>query len=570
MEPEQAMSAPETVALNPQFRANEGALFHALLQATDYGILMTGLDRQDIVANRRLGEIFAMPPQAIVETGPDNTREHARALVRDPQAFDELLQRTYADPMLTYEDELELVGETPRVLRRFTGPVRDREGKPFGRIWTFEDITETKRLQAEVQAQLAARTEDFNDTSHVLKIMNDLCRIALKHASTEDLLAAVADRVRSLGNYESAAVLLLTKDGGHLEGVGYTPAGPVKPLRLSIQRDEALSRLLHRKQAQAEGPRTLITDDSGCLARKMKTKTLRMVPLRSQGESLGILLLGAAHAPQASSHAESYDTAHLLAVADQIAQTLETHRLQRELQTAMETLKATQQRMVEIEKLRTAGTLAASIAHDIRNILTTMQMELTMEPGVASEALYAQLNRFSALTHRLLAFSRPNVLETQPTSVGEVIHRIVPLIEGQAQINGVTIEIDLPRIVPPIAADASQLEHLFVNLCLNAIQAMTATGGTLTLRVRSTKHRLKVSVEDTGCGIAPEAIDRLFDPFFTTRVTGFGLGLFSCKRIVEEHGGQLSVVSTPGKGACFTMLLPVLPGKEAPKRPPKS
>src|SRR5262249_53095261 len=162
-------------------------------------------------------------------------------------------------------------------------------------------------------------------------------------------------------------------------------------------------------------------------------------------------------------------------------------------------------------------TLAASVAHDIRNILTTLQMELAMQPEPVSETICAQLDRFSTLTLRLLAFSRPSVLETHPTSVKEVLRRIVSLVNGQAQISGVKIAQRWPRNVPLVSADASQLEHLFVNLCLNAIQAMTERGGTLTITGRLRQGWLEIQVEDTGRGIPMETLSRVFDPFFTTR-----------------------------------------------------
>src|SRR5262249_55226565 len=156
------------------------------------------------------------------------------------------------------------------------------------------------------------------------------------------------------------------------------------------------------------------------------------------------------------------------ALADQVALALETHHLHSELRAAMADLQAAQREMVDIEKLRTAGTLAASIAHDIRNILTPLQMELAEMPGPAAGAVRVQLNRFAALTHRLLAFARPGILEAAPVSVTELVARILPLIGGQAEINGVRIEVRLPPDLPPVLGDASQLEHLFVNLCLNA------------------------------------------------------------------------------------------------------
>ena len=245
---------------------------------------------------------------------------------------------------------------------------------------------------------------------------------------------------------------------------------------------------------------------------------------------------------------------HLTALADQIALTLETHRLQRELHAAMHSLQAAQRRLVEVEKLHVAGTLAASVAHDIRNIVAALQIEIEIPAHPRfGEPVTEQLNRFSALTHRLLAFARPHVLEMLPTSLTGLIQRIVPLIASQAEINNVTIEQRLPDDLPLVAADASQLEHLFVNLGLNAIQAMIARGGTLTFAARHEKPRwVSLRVEDTGCGIAPNAV-------------GASCSTLSLRRVPREPAWDCSVAaalrknmadesaysSTRGKGAAL-------------------
>jgi signal transduction histidine kinase len=542
------------IALNPHVAGNERALLRALLQATDYGVLVTDLNRQDIVANRRLGELFAVSPHSIVETPPDAVRDMVRARVRDPAGFDARLRQIYADPALLCEDELELSGEPPRILRRFTAPLRDVQGRPVARVWTFLDVTETRRLQEQVQAQLAARTEEFTATSGVLRVMNELCRVAMQHATTEALLGAVADLVRPLFGFRGAAVLRLSEDGTELRGVCSPLKGPKAPVRLPVCADSALSGALDGTRRGKNGPLTVCRKPPAAVAEWFEDGRVGIAPLYSEVRVIGVLIVGLGRDRE---RLDSHQTALLRAVVDQIALTLETHRLQMEVRAALERLQATQRQMIELEKLRTAGTLAASVAHDIRNILTGIQIERALQEGPGAEALSVHFNRLSALTHRLLAFSQPTVLDTQPVSIEEVLRRVAPLVAGQAEINDVEMRLRFPPDLPPVAADAGQLEQLFVNLCLNAVQAMGERGGTLTLAGRGADRWVEVTVTDTGCGIPPEYLDRLFDPFFTTRANGFGLGLFSCRRIAEDHGGRLTVQSAPGEGTCFTVSLPV-------------
>jgi signal transduction histidine kinase len=539
--------ASDLIALNPQVRENAGALLSALLQATDYGILLSGLDGQDIVANRRFGELFELAPAAIVVMDPGAVRDLARSRFRDETAFEAVIRRAYADPELTWEDELELAGEPWRTVRRFTAPVRGPSGEPIGRLWTFLDITETKRLQAQVQSQLAARTRDFLETSDVLRLMNDLCLQALARGEPDELLAAVAQRLRSLPGYAGAAVLLYNAEEGVFQGTCCAAGRPPRPAALAAGADPALAACL-----DPVGDNPLVrAEPTGALAALLQAGSVTVAPLQSGGRIAGVLAL-AADAPSAGGAAPG--TAHLGAVVDQLALALEAYRLRAELESTLVDLRAAQRQMVEMERLRTAGAIAASIAQDIRNILTPLQVELAAHPPAA--ALQGQLNRFLALAHQLLAFSRPRLLDFQPTSLPEIVARVVAWVAGQAELGGVAIRCEFSPDLPPVAADTRQLEHLFVNLCFNAVQAMAEGGGTLTLTGRADGDWVEVAVIDTGNGIAAEDVERVFEPFFTRRANGLGLGLFSCKRIAEDHGGTLRVDSAPGAGACFTLRLP--------------
>ncbi len=542
----------DEIALNPKFRHNEGALLRALLQATDYGILLSGLDRQDILANDRMGQLFSCAPHEIVRSEPELVRRQAQARVRLPEAFEETLHRAYADPSSTFEDELVLIDDPPRTLRRFTGPVLDHAGRPLGRLWTFLDITEMKRLQAAIEAQLRARTSDFEATQDILQSMTDVCRLATENVATEDLLRTVLNRLGRLRGLRGLAILSRAPDGKSAGSIALPhgrDAADIHPCAAA----RALDRLLGLEPQHARPP-TSVRDEDAALAELLNSKNVRAFPLQSESKVFGMLLL--AFSPDSGEAAQArYRSEQLEPLADQVAQTLDTHRLQSQLRDTVRSLRAAQGRMVEVEKLHTAGTLAVSVAHDIRNILSTLQMEMDLIPGSA-EPLRQQLNRFSTLTHRLLAYARPGVLELSPTSLSEVIRRVVALVRDLADVHCVQLRWNPEPVGPWVAADANQLDHLFVNLCLNAVQAMAETGGTLSIGIAVEEGWTITAIEDTGPGIASDALPRLFDAFFTTRATGFGLGLFSCKRIVEEHGGEIEIENLFSGGARSTVRLP--------------
>lgn len=239
------------------------------------------------------------------------------------------------------------------------------------------------------------------------------------------------------------------------------------------------------------------------------------------------------------------------------------------------TLSLTQQQLFETEKLSAVGLLAASVAHDIRNILTPITIEIALadqdDPAMRAEALDAmrrQVDSLALLTHRLLALARPDKVERAPTDLAALAARIIHLVGPQAVLENVRIvTVASPRL-PVVQADSLQIDQVLVNLVLNAVQAMRATGGgTLTLTLDGHDGGARVRVADTGPGIPPRHRGRLFDPFFTTRPDGAGLGLFSCRRIIQAHGGTIGVRARPGGGTQFTVWLPCAQDSEGEPLP---
>ena len=228
------------------------------------------------------------------------------------------------------------------------------------------------------------------------------------------------------------------------------------------------------------------------------------------------------------------------------------------------TLTLTQQQLFETEKLSAVGLLAASVAHDIRNILTPLTIEMALadqdDPALRADSLDAmrrQVDGLALLTHRLLALARPDRVERTPTDLAALAGRITQLLRSQAVLESVQIVLAVSPRLPLVQADGVQMDQVLVNLVLNAVQAMRATGGgTLTVTLDRHSEGVRVRVSDTGPGIPPAYRRRLFDPFFTTRPDGAGLGLFSCRRIIQAHGGTIGVRARPGGGTQFTVWLP--------------
>jgi len=241
------------------------------------------------------------------------------------------------------------------------------------------------------------------------------------------------------------------------------------------------------------------------------------------------------------------------------------------------------------ERLAALGQLSAGLAHEIRNPLGIIkgsaemlnQRMRTAEPLVAELAGYisSEVNRLSALVSRFLDFARPLRIETRACSVAEIVDRALRAVA--ANWNGPEIKIDrrYDRELPPAAVDENLCEQVFVNLVQNAYDAMSATGGKLGVSiangVRGDRRGIEVRVSDSGPGVPVELHEQIFNPFFTTKKTGVGLGLSIVSKIVDEHRGSIELVDRQKRsgesGACFVIFLPlaeqaVIPEAEAASR----
>ncbi len=227
-------------------------------------------------------------------------------------------------------------------------------------------------------------------------------------------------------------------------------------------------------------------------------------------------------------------------------------------------VKQMERQLVDRERLAAIGELSAVVAHEVRNPLAGIRggCELLLEGYATYDAHHAigvevihQVDRLNRMVHDLLAFARPKVIDPVPTDLHALLERSCRILTDDPDNIGVAIVRDFEPEPPIVLADGRQLEQVFVNLVLNAIQAM-GHKGTVTLRTRSTPRQVQVSIGDSGPGIRPDALPNIFKPFFTTRAQGTGLGLAIVDKIVTAHGGRTEAASPPGSGAVFTVTLP--------------
>jgi signal transduction histidine kinase len=228
-----------------------------------------------------------------------------------------------------------------------------------------------------------------------------------------------------------------------------------------------------------------------------------------------------------------------------------------------------QRRALRAERLAAVGTLAAGLAHEVRNPQNSASLQLQLlkrrlargetKPeaiqGIVS-VVHGEILRLDRLVSEFLAFARPAVLQIAAVDLEELVHKVVDLIQPECAAAGVTVDLRVAQDARKIQADEERLRQALLNLARNAVEAM-AGGGTLALRVESADgDRVLVEVEDTGPGFPENA--PVFDAFYTTKESGTGLGLAIVHSLVTEHGGTVRVDSARGR-TCFTLDLPRRP-----------
>lgn len=218
------------------------------------------------------------------------------------------------------------------------------------------------------------------------------------------------------------------------------------------------------------------------------------------------------------------------------------------------------------EHLASLGSLAAGVAHEIRNPLSSIKGFATYfreryqgnpEDERAADIMIREVDRLNRVISQLLAYARPTKVQRRETPVQEVLRHALRMLEPQALEKGVTLQTDLPADIPAASIDPDGMQQVFLNLFLNALTAMEAGGVLSVSMAEQADGRIRIEIHDTGIGIAPQDMGRIFDPYFTTKPSGAGLGLAIAQKILDAHGAEIQVASTPGRGTTVAIQLPV-------------
>jgi signal transduction histidine kinase len=286
------------------------------------------------------------------------------------------------------------------------------------------------------------------------------------------------------------------------------------------------------------------------------------VPIISKEKLIGILNLG--HKEEKEIYS-SEDLELLSTLANQAAIAIENARLYENLKQSQDTLR-------RADRLSSLGLLTAGLAHEIRNPLVAIRTFTQLLPERYNDAEFREgfqglalkeVDRICGLINDLLSFARPSRPNVAEENMNDVVDGIARILETEAKEKGVEITRDFGLSLPKVWIDREQMKQVFMNVILNAIQAMRE-GGSIFISTRLISRDeaghsgqfVQVEVRDTGIGIPAENLDHIFDPFFTSKDEGSGLGLSISHQIVQEHGGYVTVESKVGVGTTFFINLP--------------
>ncbi len=293
------------------------------------------------------------------------------------------------------------------------------------------------------------------------------------------------------------------------------------------------------------------------------SKEFACVPLVVKGKGIGVIVADNIYTKEPISE----DHLHLLNIfAGQAALAVENAETYQRLEEKIEQLRETQERLCRSERLAAMGEISAYIAHEIRNPLVTIggfaraiEKDSADREDVADAAqiIVEEVARLEKILANIKDFSKPPEPRKVRLLVNTLIEDTCSLTEGYIEEGDVKLVRDFSPELPFTYLDPGQIKQVLLNLIKNAVESMES-GGTLTIRTLREGRYIRIDIADTGRGIAPEVMEKLFTPFFTTKTSGTGVGLVVCQKIIDDHDGKLRVSSSQGKGSTFSILLPIV------------
>jgi PAS domain S-box-containing protein len=449
--------------------------------------------------------------------------------------------------------------------RRRDGEIRTAQESSFatrdetGAVVAYQgfllDVTDQKQAELDVRRR-----------NRALMALNAIGELLGQAVALEDGLTAALLKVTELFAVSTAAVYFLELPAGTLRraaAVGYESeaARRNQPMQMSAA---LIEQIRQTRATVLSGTLPALPEEIRGLHHQEKIQVSQVVVLWAKDRVIGILAVG-------NREARPFSTAELnllSAVGNQIATTIDKSLLLEKTREAYDSLRRTQEQLLQSEKMAAIGQLISGVAHELNNPLTAIlgYSQLLKSEGFVNargadylEKLYKQAQRTHHIVQNLLSFARQQKPHRAPVQLNQILEDTLVLREFDMKLHNIVIHREFDERLPMTDGDFHQLEQVFLNLLNNAVDAIQEKGksGEIWIRTDAAGARLRVEITDTGPGVTNP--HKIFDPFYTTKPVGkgTGLGLSICYGIVKEHGGEIQVHNALPRGACFRITLPL-------------
>jgi signal transduction histidine kinase len=439
----------------------------------------------------------------------------------------------------------------------------------------YVNALETLADQLAIAIENARLYDAFNQRVQELKTLNQIGQAITSTLNLQETLTLITDQTIELMKVAAASVALIDEDANDVWFAAASGEGAEAVIGIRIARGQGIAGWV------AESGESVIVPDVYNDVRffpnidrfsGFTTQSIMCVPLKTKGSLIGAIEV----MNKKDNPFDQDDLALLQAMAAPAATAIENARLYEEKTETIKRLAETQKQLIQSAKLAAVGELAAGVAHEINNPLTTimglssLMLDLPPNSRLDDEAredfaiMQTEAQRARDIVRSLLNFARTDIPNRQPADFNQLVEEAIFLVLTKNVSSWVTLKKRLTPL-PEVSVDTNQIKQVLVNLFNNAIHAMQDRPQPAVLTVSSRLHRkhgqpvVFLSISDTGHGIDPIHLDKIFDPFFTTKEVGqgTGLGLSISYGIVERHGGTIQVESTLNQGSTFVVTLPV-------------
>lgn len=443
-----------------------------------------------------------------------------------------------------------------RVARESSFVERDDSGKITAYQGFVLDITERKQAEMEIRRR-----------NRELLALNAIAAMLGQAAPLEEVLTRVLLKVTELFAADTGSIYFLDEKTMKLKRAAATGHRSETARNLGVvEISPALIQQIRQAHATVVSGSALAVPELLREAQRSEGIVVtQVVILWAKDRIVGGLVVGCRSA-------RDFSTAELnllAAVGNQIAATIDKSRLLEETREAYDTLRRTQEQLLQSEKMAAVGQLISGVAHELNNPLTAIlgysqllkSEELVDKRGADYlEKLFKQAQRTHHIVQNLLSFARQHTPERAPVQLNQILDDTLILREYDLKLHDIQIHREFDPQLPFTGGDFNQLQQVFLNIVNNAVDAIQEKGGKGEIWIRTgvDANRIRVEISDNGPGLKNP--HRVFDPFYTTKPVGkgTGLGLSICYGIVKEHGGEIQARNAPSQGAAFTILLPIL------------